>query len=107
MSNIDIAIAFLEQDITQLGDVKEGEVNWFILRAKSTGLSLLKAARQQRLDSDYKRLEEFRRDVRAKLVAQGATVEAPQVVADAQMPVPGAVAVAVDVPLVGSETEAK
>lgn len=71
---LDSAIAMLEEEISRLGtpaSPANGEAAsalWWTLRAKSTGLSLLKAMRQRGI-TDPVAADAYRRDVRVALVA--------------------------------------
>lgn len=85
MTNLDIAITSLEQELEALNLPKEGTVDWFTVRAKALGLSLLKAARLSQLGEDLPRFDAFRKDIRLRIVASNLTVVDP---APAPEPVP-------------------
>ena len=73
---LDGAIALLEEEISALGTPaspasgENASSTWWLLRAKSTGLSLLKALRQKGL-TDPVAADSYRKDLRIKLVAAG------------------------------------
>ena len=73
---LDSAIALLEEEISILGTPRspvngeDASSTWWLLRAKSTGLSLLKALRSKGI-LDPVAAENYRKDLRIKLVAAG------------------------------------
>lgn len=75
---LDSAIAMLEEEISRLGtpaSPANGEAAsalWWTLRAKSTGLSLLRALRAKDI-LDPVMAENYRKDIRVALVADEAT----------------------------------
>lgn len=62
MSEIDTAITQLDAEVAAIGFPKEDTVEWWILRAKSTGASLLRAMQQRSLTN--LEADQFRRGVR-------------------------------------------
>lgn len=69
---IDSAIALLEFEISKLGKPDAHTSLWFVLRAKSTGLSLLRAMKQAGVADDPLTAEAFRKEVRESLMDMGA-----------------------------------
>lgn len=67
--SLDSAIALLAAETSQLSGRKlqEGSTLWWTLRAKSTGLSLLRAIKTKGL-SDPSAAEEFRKSFRTSLM---------------------------------------
>ena len=64
---LDSTIAALEEEISRLGAPPEGSSLWWMLRAKSTGLSLLRTLRQRGI-TDPAMADAFRKDLRSSLV---------------------------------------
>lgn len=62
------AIAMLEAEIEQLGKPEAGTSLWWMLRAKSLGLSLLRSLKAKGID-DPAMAELFRKDVRKRLAS--------------------------------------
>lgn len=65
------AIMLLEGEVAALGSPPENTPNWYLLRGKSTGLSLLKALMQQGLFVSPTAVEDFRKDLRIQLTKLG------------------------------------
>lgn len=65
--NLAAAIQLLEIEIEQLGTPKVETAGWWVLRAKSTGLSLLRTMRDRGI-SDPEVAEAFRKGLRKELV---------------------------------------
>ena len=63
-------IAALEEEISRLGAPREGTSLWWMLRAKSTGLSLLRSLRQKGI-TDPVMADAFRKDIRQQLAGPG------------------------------------
>jgi hypothetical protein len=66
--SIDSAITLLEAEVGSLGMPDVGSDAWWLIRGKSTGLSLLRTLRQKGL-TDPKAAEDFRQAMRKELVA--------------------------------------
>lgn len=92
--SFDLAVIQLQAEIDALGIPKPEETNWWLLRAKSTGMSLLKAIQANDLQQDPIQSENFRKAARADLVAPLPVVAIGAGGNEAQ-PLPGAVGVAV------------
>lgn len=75
---MDDAIKMLEDEILALGIPREGSAGWYILRAKSLGLSFLKTVKQRGI-VDPLAADSFRKDLRMALIAPDAPVNAASV----------------------------
>lgn len=65
---LDVAIAELELEVTALGAPDPATVGWFTLRAKSTGLTMLRVLKQRGLQDDPAAAENFRKNARKVIV---------------------------------------
>lgn len=70
-SPIESAMALLDAEIQKLGSPPVSTSLWFVLRAKSTGLSLLRAMKRDGVDEDPAAAEAFRKNVRQALTTMG------------------------------------
>lgn len=69
MTDLDSAILLLEGELDKLGLPKKDTVDWWVLRAKSTGLTLLRTMRAKNL-FEPEAAEVFRRGLRMELVGE-------------------------------------
>lgn len=66
VSELDIAITQLDMEVSSFGFPKEDTVEWWLLRAKATGLSLLRAMQAKGLTS--LEADTFRKGVRVGMM---------------------------------------
>lgn len=64
---IDLAIQGVEERVAAHGSPTEGTAGWFLLRAYSTGLVLLKAIKAKGLQDDPVAADAYRKDLRKSL----------------------------------------
>lgn len=77
---IDIAIQGLEERVATNNSPSEGTAGWFLLRAYSTGLLLLKALKAQGLQDDPVAADAYRKGLRKSLAdVAGVSEVAPPV----------------------------
>lgn len=89
-SSLERAIASLELEVSLLtdqaaktptGGIVEGSTDWWLLRAKTTGLSLLRTFLAQGL-TDPKEADDFRKNVRTLLTKADPAVKATDPLSD-------------------------
>lgn len=67
---IELAVALLQDEVTTLGTPKEHTIAWFTLRAKSHGLSLLRAMLKKGYHESPEAAETFRKGLRQNIMDQ-------------------------------------
>ena len=78
--SIERAIKNLEEEVGNLKTPEEGTREWWLLRAKSLGLSLLRSCHKQEFSTVQ--AEEFRKDFRSKIATPDAEATLPPGVAE-------------------------
>lgn len=68
--SLDLAIIQLTNELEVLQTPAAGTTAWWVLRAKSTGLSLLRAMKAQGLEDDLTLADAYRKDIRSQLIAK-------------------------------------